>query len=136
MQNPPKLLGRCRSRDFSRITNSSDRCSVCCGLHCVKSVCIRSFSGAYFAAFGLNREIYRVNFRIQWECWKKTDQKNSEYGHFLHSFSECTGLVNCFAWTNFTVQTLLWSLELMIFRKSRARHHSRLKISSKLKYLI
>ena len=36
--------------------------------HCMKSVCIRSFSGRYFPAFGLN-----------------TDQKNSEYGDFLHS---------------------------------------------------
>ena len=35
--------------------------------HCVKSVHIRSFSGPYFPAFGLN-----------------TDQKNSEYGHFSH----------------------------------------------------
>ena len=33
--------------------------------HCVISVRIRSFSGPYFSAFGLN-----------------TDQKNSEYGHF------------------------------------------------------
>ena len=30
-----------------------------------KSVCIRSFSGLYFPAFGLNTEIFRVNFRIQ-----------------------------------------------------------------------
>ena len=36
--------------------------------HCVKSVRIWSFSGPYVPAFGLN-----------------TDQKNSEYGHFLHS---------------------------------------------------
>ena len=37
-------------------------------LHCVKSVGIRSYSGAYFPAFGLN-----------------TDQNNSEYGHFSRS---------------------------------------------------
>ena len=36
--------------------------------HCVKSVGIRSFSGPYFPAFGLN-----------------TNQKNSECGHFLPS---------------------------------------------------
>ena len=36
--------------------------------HCVKSVRIRSFSGPYFPAFGLN-----------------TDQNNSEYEHFLRS---------------------------------------------------
>ena len=26
--------------------------------HCVKSILIRSFSGSYFPAFGLNKEIY------------------------------------------------------------------------------
>ena len=36
--------------------------------HCVKSVGIRSYSGPYFPAFGLN-----------------ADQNNSEYGHFLRS---------------------------------------------------
>ena len=39
------------------------------GLHCVKSVQIRSFSGLYFPVFGLNMEIYRVNLRIQSEYW-------------------------------------------------------------------
>ena len=36
--------------------------------HCVKSFQIRSYSGLYFPAFGLN-----------------TDQNNSKYGHFLCS---------------------------------------------------
>ena len=42
----------------------------CCILHCVKSVRMRSFSSLYFSAFGLN-----------------ADQKNPEYGHFLHSLN-------------------------------------------------
>ena len=33
--------------------------------HDVKSVRIRSFSGPYTPAFGVNMEIYRVNIRIQ-----------------------------------------------------------------------
>ena len=37
-------------------------------LHCMKSVCIRSYSGSYFPTFGLNR-----------------DENNSEYGHFSRS---------------------------------------------------
>ena len=37
-------------------------------IHKIKSVCIRSYSGPYFPAFGLN-----------------TDQNNSEYGHFSGS---------------------------------------------------
>ena len=44
----------------------------------VKIVFIWSFSSTYFPSFGLNTERYRVSFRIQSECGKKTDQKNSE----------------------------------------------------------
>ena len=33
--------------------------------HCVKSIRIRSFSGPYFPAFGLNTERYEVSFHIQ-----------------------------------------------------------------------
>ena len=39
-------------------------------LHSVKSVCIRSFSGPYFPAVGLNRERYGVSLRIQPESGK------------------------------------------------------------------
>ena len=39
-------------------------------LHCVKSVCIRSYSGPHFPAFGLNTERYGVSLRIQSECGK------------------------------------------------------------------
>ena len=42
----------------------------CLGSHCVKSVHIRSYSGPYFPAFGLNTERYGVSFRIQSECRK------------------------------------------------------------------
>ena len=37
---------------------------------CVKSDRIRSYSGPYFLAFGLNMEKYSVSFRIQSECGK------------------------------------------------------------------
>ena len=53
--------------------------------HCVKSVRIRSFSGPYFPR---NRTEYEeitsispYSVRIR----ENTDQKNSEYGQFLHS---------------------------------------------------
>ena len=36
-------------------------------MHCLKGVRIRSYSGPYFAAFGLNTERYSVSFRIQSE---------------------------------------------------------------------
>ena len=44
-------------------------------LHSVKSFRIRSYSGPYFPAFGLNTERYAA-------LRENTDQKNSEYGHF------------------------------------------------------
>ena len=48
-------------------------------MHCVKSVCIRSYSGPYFPALGLNTEKYSVRVR------ENTDQNNSKYWHFLRS---------------------------------------------------
>ena len=49
-------------------------------LHCVKSVRFRSFSGPYYPAFGLNSiSPYSVRMR------ENTDQKTSEYEHFLRS---------------------------------------------------
>ena len=38
--------------------------------HCVKIVHIRSYSGAYSPAFGLNTERYGVSLRIQSKCGK------------------------------------------------------------------
>ena len=43
--------------------------------HDTKSVRIRSFSGPYFHAFGLNMEIFSVNFRIQSKCEKIRTRK-------------------------------------------------------------
>ena len=45
--------------------------------HCVGSVRIRSFSGPFFPAFGLNTN--RIQMR------ENTVKKNSEFGHFSHS---------------------------------------------------
>ena len=44
-------------------------------LHCIKSVCIRSFSGPYFPAHGLNAERYELSLRIQSECGKIRTRK-------------------------------------------------------------
>ena len=65
--------------------------------HCLKSVCIRSFSGPYFPAFCLNTEFTHLNIFLHsaWEILRIspfsfrmreiTYQKNSEYGYFLRS---------------------------------------------------
>ena len=43
------------------------------------------FSGPYFPVFGLNMEIYSVNFRIQSKYRKIWTRKNSVFGPFSHS---------------------------------------------------
>ena len=54
--------------------------------HCVKSYHIRSFSGPYLPAFGLNAGKYGPEKLRIW-MRENTDQKNSEYGHFSRSDS-------------------------------------------------
>ena len=51
-------------------------------VHCEKGVRIRSVSGTYFPAFRLNMEIYRVNLRIQSECWKIRTRKTPNIDTF------------------------------------------------------
>ena len=55
------------------------------GVHCVKNVLIRSYSGPYFPAFGLNTERYGVSLGIQSECGENLNQYNSEYGQLLRT---------------------------------------------------
>ena len=51
--------------------------------HCVRSARIRSFSGGYFPAFGLNTERHGVSLHIQFKCGKiwnrKTPNTNTFY---------------------------------------------------------
>ena len=59
-----------------------------------KSVCIRSYSGQHFPAFGLNLERYEVSLRIQSECEKMrtriTQNTDSFYAVFLYrSYTLC-----------------------------------------------
>ena len=57
--------------------------------HCVKSVRIRSYSGPYFPAFGLNPEGYGVYLRIQSECGKIRARisPNTDTFHAVHLFA-------------------------------------------------
>ena len=50
--------------------------------YCVKSVRIRSFSGPYFLAFGLNTERYWVSLRILSKCGKIRTRKTTNTGTF------------------------------------------------------
>ena len=55
--------------------------------HCVKSVLIRSFSGQYFPAFGVNTRRYGVSLYIQSECWKIWTRKTLNMDNF-HAVTE------------------------------------------------
>ena len=68
-------------------------------IHCVKSDCIRSFSGPYFPAMGLNTGKY--------------GQKNSEYGHFLRSASAGSNPV-CEYYNNIII--IVYYIIIVIFR--------------------
>ena len=52
------------------------------GLHCVKSVRTRSFSGQYFPAFGLNTERHEVFLLIQSEFGKIRTRKTPNMDTF------------------------------------------------------
>ena len=58
--------------------------------HCVNSVCIRSFSGLYFSAFGLNMEIYGVNLCIQSKCRKRRTRITPNTDTFYAVRTPCT----------------------------------------------
>ena len=66
------------SHGFPILTVTTIYCPLDTGLkltyirrsHCVKGVCIRTYSGPHFPAFGLNKERYSVSLRIQSECGK------------------------------------------------------------------
>ena len=73
-----KNLSKWRSRNNCRSGTFTLKMYSC---HCVKSVCIRSYSGPHFPAFGLNTERYRVSLRMR----ENADQNNSEYRHFSRS---------------------------------------------------
>ena len=68
--------------------------------HCVKSVPIRSYSGPYFPAFGLNT--YSVQMR------ENADQNNSKYGHFLRS--ACENLINHWITLYYTIANATQSI--------------------------
>ena len=57
-------------QEFSDVVDNSIEPLLKAPSHCVKNVRIRSNSGPYFPAFGLNTERYSVSLRIQSECGK------------------------------------------------------------------
>ena len=58
------------------------------GIHCVKSVQIRSYFWSVFSCIRLNTEIYSVNLRIQSEYRQIRIRNNSVSGYF--SCSDCS----------------------------------------------
>ena len=66
-------LSDTKSKDFLQTEN------------CVKSIHIPSFSGPHFPAFGLNTEIYSVNFRIHSQCGKMRTRKTPNTDTFYET---------------------------------------------------
>ena len=106
--------------------------------HCVKSVRIRSCSGPYFPAFGLNTGRYSISLRIQSECGKirtritpNTDTSRSVWSgrtendkwaifrvenfkvtkcHVTHGYIITLWLIRFFEFENFD-EGILWKIE-------------------------
>ena len=55
---------------ISGSTNSSSSNSTSSSVNCVENVCIQSYSGPYFPAFGQTTERFSVSLHIQSECGK------------------------------------------------------------------
>ena len=64
-------------------------------LHSAKSVCIRSFSGPYFAKLGLNTEIYSANLRIQSKCGKIWTRKTPNTDNFCALLPTVMFCISC-----------------------------------------
>ena len=64
--------------------------------HYVKGVRIRSFSGAYFPAYGLNTERYGVSLRIQSKCGniQTTKTPNTDTAENMHFQPKDTNVVH------------------------------------------
>ena len=60
--------------------------------HCLKSVRIRSYSGPYFLAFGVNMERYGAFFHIQSECGKIRTRitPNADTFHLVEDIKKTT----------------------------------------------
>ena len=98
----------------------------CCFLHCqLKHITIalpKDFSGPYFPAFGLNTEIYTVNFRIQSECRKTRTRKSlnrdtfyryktcSTYSAKFQTLSNCYDYFLRFQYFLIYLENFLWSI--------------------------
>ena len=62
--------GQTRFKNLAAFAETFNKAKYSRGVHCVKGVRIRRFSGPYFPAFGLNTDRYGVSLRIQSECGK------------------------------------------------------------------
>ena len=76
--------------------------------HCVKSIRIRSFSGPYFPAFGLNAERYSVSLRIYSECGEIRTRKTPNTDTFN-------------AVCSFPIDVLYYGPEMLILLNSRPK---------------
>ena len=89
------LKSCCHSETFIKATFLRHYKEVFCRIfHCIKSIRIRSYSGPYFLAFGLNTERYKVFLRIYSECGKMRTRITPNTGTFYEVFTIMPG--SCF----------------------------------------
>ena len=105
--------------------------------HYVKSVLIfiRSFSGQYFPAFGLNMERYMgVSLRIQYECGKIQTRKSPNTDTFHAEFGDTFGSVHSRSIDNMGPSLLFESSEITPEHKTLFRINLRFFLSISYEY--
>ena len=86
--------------------------------HCVKSVRIRSYSGPYFSAFGLNAEWYLVSLRIHSECGKIRSRITLNIGTFYAVNLSEQWLMTTLSTHNISAQEALVVISMLEFLKA------------------
>ena len=90
--------------------------------HWLKSVSIRSYSGAHFLAFGLNTERYEVSLPIQPECGK-CGRKYLRIRHFLFREHHWWLFLPLAKWNREECFKVFWSSKIHIQNwKCRSSH--------------
>ena len=94
--------------------------------HCVKSIRIRSYSGSFFPAFGLNKERY-VSLPIQskyGKMWTRITPNTDTFyvvkGHkvlpqFCHFMKSCMARWYCFSFMTIFAQIHIFTFEASVF---------------------
>ena len=82
--NFSQIIQSCMEKSFSKVFYQTLKLILLCAkINTTRKMSVFGiFSGLYFPAFGMNKEIYKVNLRIQSECGKMHTRKTPNTDNF------------------------------------------------------